>query len=262
VRFKEKFRRLAPGEDVYVYGFCDLTGLLHLKYAGHPFGISICRRLDDEIVDEIGRRGPTGIYLEHYRRVNEELERVCDLLAERLSAEGCRCLVVRPTAEDSELDAAYYNTLDFGFSHKMAATRAGLGWIGKTDLFISERFGPRIRLATVLIDKRPPLDSPPVEESRCGACSACVSACPAGAAGGGLWKAGVRREEFFDAFKCREKCRELSRKNIGADISLCGICVSVCPVGRGKKPRGVYSSCASEGRGIASRENARQETAE
>jgi epoxyqueuosine reductase QueG len=32
----------------------------------------------------------------------------------------------------------------------MAATRAGIGWIGKKDLLVSEKFGPRNRLASVL----------------------------------------------------------------------------------------------------------------
>ena len=40
-------------------------------------------------------------------------------------------------------------------SHKMVATRAGLGWIGKADLFISSRFGPRLRLVSILINKKP-----------------------------------------------------------------------------------------------------------
>jgi epoxyqueuosine reductase QueG len=37
-------------------------------------------------------------------------------------------------------------------SHKMVATRAGLGWIGKTDLFVSNKYGPRVRLASIRID--------------------------------------------------------------------------------------------------------------
>jgi len=33
-----------------------------------------------------------------------------------------------------------------------AATRAGLGWIGKTGLFVSPEGGPKVRLATVFTD--------------------------------------------------------------------------------------------------------------
>ena len=47
-------------------------------------------------------------------------------------------------------------TSEFGmpadFPHKTAANMAGLGFIGKSVLFISNEFGPRVRLATVLTD--------------------------------------------------------------------------------------------------------------
>ena len=38
------------------------------------------------------------------------------------------------------------------FPHKLAAVRAGLGWIGKSSLLITRKYGPRVRLSTVLID--------------------------------------------------------------------------------------------------------------
>ncbi len=114
----------------------------------------------------------------------------------------------------------------------MAATRAGLGWIGKTDLFVSEQFGPRLRLATVLTDRPLGPVGTPVEKSRCGNCTLCVDACPAGAATGISWYAGLDRDAFFDARRCRESCRKLSKSALNEDISLCGICVAVCPVGR------------------------------
>jgi len=91
-----------------------------------------------------------------------------------------------------------------------------------------------VRLATVLTEYPLPVLLPPVTESRCGACDVCVKACPAGAPSGREWHAGLDRDEFFDAFRCREKCRELTARMIGKPVSICGICVSVCPRGRGK----------------------------
>lgn len=123
-------------------------------------------------------------------------------------------------------------TLSADFSHKMAATRAGLGWIGKTDLFISERFGPRLRLATVLTDSPLAASAVPVTESKCGNCTVCVDACPAGAANGRSWDVHTSRDDFYNAFLCRETCRAVTKKRVGVDASLCGICVSVCPVGK------------------------------
>ena len=35
-----------------------------------------------------------------------------------------------------------------------------------------------------------------------------------------------------DAFKCRDACRKLSLERLDKKVSLCGICVSVCPQGK------------------------------
>jgi len=57
---------------------------------------------------------------------------------------------IKATVEDNEIDGTYKKTLRYPFSHKLAATRSGIGWIGKTDLLITSRFGPRVRLASIL----------------------------------------------------------------------------------------------------------------
>ncbi|MBN1531309.1 MAG: epoxyqueuosine reductase [Spirochaetes bacterium] len=211
-----------------IHGFSDLRGLLPPPYDRYGYGITLAMRLDDDVIDGI-REGPTAEYHDHYREVNRRLEsaanRIADFMAGLAPSEA-----VTPTFSDGRL-TANYQTLRAPLSHKMAATRSGLGWIGKCDLFVSERFGPRIRLATVLTEY--PLEpGEPVTESRCGACTACVRACPAGAPSGRQWRAGLDRDEFFDPFKCREKCLELTERRIGQRISICGICVSVCPQGR------------------------------
>ena len=43
-------------------------------------------------------------------------------------------------------------TLLAQFPHKLAAVRAGMGWIGKSSLLITEEHGPRLDLSTILID--------------------------------------------------------------------------------------------------------------
>lgn len=222
---------LPGGEGDWIVGFADLGGLLHERYAGHPFAIVIGRRLDDAIMDDVAD-GPVRAYYDHYRDINRRLSDAVRAVADRVRRDGFDCRSVEPTVLDEQVAADYMETMRLDFSHKMAATRAGLGWIGKTDLFVSERFGPRLRLATVLADREVAPVGTPVTESRCGACALCVERCPAKAATGKLWSITVDRDEFYDPWKCREKCRELARTRIGVNESICGICVSVCPVGR------------------------------
>jgi NAD-dependent dihydropyrimidine dehydrogenase PreA subunit len=189
-------RHLLPSEN-HIYGFADLTGLVQNKFFGYNYGISIGRKLDNRIVDKIVH-GPTPEYYSHYRQINEDL----GLLTERISEE----------------------------LNKMVATRPGSGWIGKTDLFISKQFGPRLRLVSILLKTPVKSKSKPVNISCCGNCNICVDSCPAKASNGKLWNITVDREEFFDPWKCRNQCAEFGRTRLGMDARICGICVAVYPI--------------------------------
>lgn len=69
-------------------------------------------------------------------------------------------------------------------SLKHAATRAGLGTMGKNTLLANERFGNRLRLGGVLT-AAPLLAGKPLEKSLCvEECRKCLDACPVGALDG------------------------------------------------------------------------------
>jgi epoxyqueuosine reductase len=218
-------------EDQYIYGFADLHGILDPKFKGFSYGISIGRRLDNQIVDSI-IHGPTKEYYSHYAQVNKDLQQLTVRISKDLNNNGIESINIEPTVSTSELDSTYSKTLRSDLSHKMVATRAGLGWIGKTDLFVSKKFGPRLRLVSILISTPVKPKSRPIEKSRCGKCSLCVDICPTNAANGKLWDTTVNREDFFDPWKCRKQCAEFGRQNLGLDVRICGMCVSVCPIGQ------------------------------
>jgi epoxyqueuosine reductase len=218
-------------EEKFIWGFADLHGLLSEKFSEYNYGISIGRHLDNSIVDEISE-GPTQTYFNHYKDVNTELTQLTGLIVEDLNRAGISALAISPSVSTAELDSTYYETLRTDLSHKMAATRAGLGWIGKTDLLITKKFGPRLRLVTILLKENPGITGKPVNKSKCGTCRVCVDVCPAGAANGKSWNISVPREEFYNPFICREQCAEFGRVRLSADARVCGICVQACPVGQ------------------------------
>jgi epoxyqueuosine reductase len=222
-------RHLIPAGN-YIYGFSDLTGLLHEKFKGFNYGISIGRRLDHGIVDKV-INGPTLEYYSHYRQINIELGLLTASISEDLNKNGVETISIDPTVPTSELDSIYSKTLRTDLSHKMVATRAGLGWIGKTDLFISRKFGPRLRLVSILLKTPVKSGLNPIDVSRCGSCSICVDVCPAKAANGKPWDIYAEREDFFDPWKCRNQCAEYGRSRIGTEARICGICVAACPIG-------------------------------
>ena len=217
-------------EEKYIYGFADLNGLLDKKFEGFNYGISIGRKLDDSIVSPI-INGPTKEYYSHYRQINKDLELTTTQISKDLNNNGIESINIEPTVTTSDLDSKYSVLLRTDLSHKMVATRAGLGWIGKTDLFISKKLGPRLRLVSILIKAPVIPKSKPIVKSRCGDCNICVNICPANAANGLLWDITVKREDFFDAWKCRKQCTEFGRIRLGIDARVCGICIASCPVG-------------------------------
>lgn len=231
MHIEDRIKAILSDENEYIFGFADLRNLLDEKFKGHDFCIVIGKRLNDKIMDSIAD-GPTMDYFEHYHETNRKLDEISERILKELKSRDVSCILIPPTLNDEELDDNYYRTLTYDFSHKMAATRAGLGWIGKTDLFVSEKFGPRVRLVSILVNHPLDCSKAPVIASRCGSCNICVEECPASAGTGKLWNVNVKRDEFFDAFACRKKCRELSRKLLNKEISLCGICMAVCPIGK------------------------------
>jgi epoxyqueuosine reductase QueG len=225
-------RSCIPQGGDWVYGFADLTGKLPARLAACPFAVSLGRRLDDGVVDAIARQGPTDAYYQQYVDTNQALNQQTAEIARALASAGIRAIAIPATLSDAHLTDGYRTTLTPEFSHKMAATCAGLGWIGKTALLVTEAFGPRLRLATVLVAEPLPRLAEPVTESKCGNCALCVEQCPVKAATGVLWRAGDPREKLLDAFKCRAACRQITARNLGREESLCGICLAVCPIGK------------------------------
>ncbi|MBC8465595.1 hypothetical protein H8D57_01075, partial [bacterium] len=130
-------KHLQPKDD-FIHGFADLTGLIDEKFGGYTFGISIGKRLDNRIVEKV-ITGPTLEYFSHYRAMNEELSHISHCISQDLNKAGIPTINISPSITTEELNTTYNATLRTDLSHKMVATRAGLGWIGKTALFISSK---------------------------------------------------------------------------------------------------------------------------
>jgi epoxyqueuosine reductase len=202
-------------------GYADVSNLSYEALAGLKNAVSIAVALTPSIICYISN-GPTTKYYQEYNRANNLLTDLCGHAVEILIAQGYKAVALKPTVKQVDL-----NNIDANLPHKTAATKAALGWIGKSALLITKRYGAAIRLATVLTDAE--LDmADPVEQSMCGDCRQCVDHCPAKAIKGKNWQLGCSRDSIFDAFACCETATKLSKK-IGIQSTICGICINVCP---------------------------------
>jgi epoxyqueuosine reductase len=191
-----------------------------------PTAVTVTMRVRDQALREV-EHGPTPAYLEEYGRLNHALDAAVTRLAAALHASGFQARAVPATVDSVDgLDGAAL------FPHKTAATQAGLGWIGKTGLFVSQEFGPAVRLATVFTDLDLPAGTP-LARGECGACRHCVDACPAAAGRDVTWEAGMPLARIFDAEQCR---RHMAHAHAPGYRDVCGICLAVCPRSHARRP--------------------------
>lgn len=186
------------------------------------YGVAVAIPIEPHIIKGIVD-GPTEEYFKAYHRLEETLNQIVLKGEEFLISHGYRAYA--QTSQRIEEDADWCTE----FPHKTIATNAGIGWIGKSCLLVTEEYGSAIRLSSILTDA-PIVCGKPIRESKCKGCKKCTEACPANALSGVLWSVGIDREDMLDKEACAKKQVELTRKNTGIESEfLCGKCFAVCP---------------------------------
>lgn len=207
-------------------GYSNVYDNLPANLKDLKFAITIIVRLSDFIIDEITDK-PTYTYFHHYRTVNSLIDQITLKGLLMIQEKGYKVLAVPASQTVNDMKDKYCGI----FPHKTAAVKAGLGWIGKSGLFISSKYGPRVRLGTILTNMEFNC-SGSIMSSQCGDCNICVESCPAMALSGNSWTEGCSRSDIFDAKACSDYMNS-KFKHIGRG-SVCGICMKVCPWGISK----------------------------
>ena len=191
----------------------------------HPYtaAISIAIPLDMSAVAAMSGE-PTPAYASNCRNINTSLNAMTKAIVKRIESLGYRAEAVPASKKLVE------GGTEGSISHKAIAIMAGLGWQGKSLLLVTSKYGPRVRLSSVLTDMPLEFDAP--VKNRCGKCTKCTEACPAGA---------IRnvntdlhysdRNEALDLDKCHSNTLKYM-KVPGVEYTFCGQCIPVCPYGR------------------------------
>lgn len=209
----------------------DLTGIGDISEVpaeirgGFPIGVSVAVKYPKEIIRGIAKY-PTADYQKWYGKLNELLDDLVTSGADWLQEKGYQAI-----AKSRSQVGKYKDDCKTILPHKTIATRAGMGWIGKSALLVTEEYGSMIRISSILTDA-PLAAAEPINESKCGDCAACRDACPAGAIYGRLWEPSLWRDELFDFQKCRTTMQRRAVEGIGEKDDICGKCIEVCPFTR------------------------------
>jgi epoxyqueuosine reductase len=211
-------------QGVPLWGMADLRSIFRSsddEEKSFPFAIALAIPMNPQIMAGI-RNGPNQAYADEYAGVNDHLNELSAALADELEKRGFHS---KPLAVSVRTDPV---KIKGDFPHKTAATRAGLGWIGRHCQLVTRPYGSWVRLGTVFTELELPC-GPPIERSFCGKCRICVEACPAKALTGNAWHPGLPREEILDVQSCDQwKTEHYYQYHKGHN---CGICSAVCPHG-------------------------------
>ncbi len=150
------------------------------------------------------------------------VEKIIKQLKKLLDEHGVK-YYIPPMAQNNEVD------LTAPFSFKFAAINAGLGWIGKNDVVVTEKYGPRVRLSAILINEPFAYNNKNLHSNCPENCRKCVDACPHKALHDVQWNISSLRSDIIDYRLCNEK-RSLFIEKYGRK-SACGLCMAACPFG-------------------------------
>ncbi len=155
---------------------------------------------------------------DYHEVVGEKLKLLLAWIKEQWpAAEGKTCVDIQPL-----MDKAW-------------AVRAGLGWIGKHTNLITQDYGSWVFIGELLLNLELEYDTARVAD-HCGACTACLDACPTEA---------ITEPYVVDANRCISYATIESRApelpttvadNLAGWLYGCDICQDVCPWNRFQQP--------------------------
>lgn len=211
-----ELKELVFEKGITLFGVADLEPikdrllLSENELKGLKYGISMAVVLSKEVLEGIEEK-PTILYKWHYRQANINLDNNAFLITQEIMRRGYKAL---PIAASQIID---WQKQLAHVSHRIVAEAAGLGWRGRNNLIVNEKYGSQIRLITVLTDI--PLKTDKPVEFGCGTCRRCIDVCPVKALG--------ETPDQYNFDLCFNQLKEFSKIQ-GVGQYICGICVKAC----------------------------------
>jgi len=209
--FRKVYDELMPIQKDKLMDFCG--GEFH-SFLKDGSIICICIAYPEYAIDCINLRFEDGtidkdswnIYAKEYHKINKFLDVISEEIADFFGG-----IPVPATVEGIDVRNVedYYGMT---ISHRVVAENAGLGWRGKNELVVNEKFSCAIRFASIIMSL--PLIHGRRVESSCGECEACLEACPF-----------LKNKDKLENY--RENCRRYI-VHLRLEAEVCGKCIKAC----------------------------------
>lgn len=189
----------AEENHIDIIRIVDITSLSLKENRGYFCAILLVKVLPKEYIDKLNHEKETDhtVFINYEKQTDELADKLVTIIQEK----GYRAISQSENAIDfrGEYDEKTKSSI---LPHKKIATMSGLGWIGKNNLLVTEKYGAALSMCSVLTDL--PLDTAEAGmiPSRCGECNLCVKVCPVQAIHGKKWKLGIKRDDIVDVYQC------------------------------------------------------------
>ncbi len=196
---QEIIQNFAEENHIDIINVVDITSLSVEENRGYFYAILLVKVLPKEYIDKLNHEKETDytVFLNYENKTDELADELVTIIQER----GYKAISQSENAIDfrGEYDEKTKSSI---LPHKKIATMSGLGWIGKNNLLVTEKYGAAISMCSVLTDM--PLNAVKSEmiSGRCGECNLCVKVCPVQAIHGKKWEAGISRDDIVDVYQC------------------------------------------------------------
>ena len=196
-------------------GFADVNGLAS-EFVDLPNAISIVLKITKETIQLVKDES----YGEYWASFHKQIDKLTEIsLKGEAYIKNLGYNAFGLTMTRNECDMKKLLSI---LPYKTMATKSGLGWIGRSALFVTPEYGSAVALGGILTDM--PLDfGTPITDSECDECTNCQEACPVDAINPQKWNDRLSRKDIIDIETCSEYIIDQYKAGLG-----CTKCMSEC----------------------------------
>lgn len=196
-------------------GYADVEGLAS-EFVDLPNGISLVLKIPKETIQLVKDED----YENYWKSFHEQIAILTDISLkgeEFIKNMGYNAFALTMTRNECDM-----KKLLSILPYKTIATKSGLGWIGRSALFVTPEYGSAVALGAILTDM--PLEfGKPITDSECDDCTNCQDACPVNAINPQKWNDRLKRKDIIDIEACGEYIIDQYKNGLG-----CTKCMSEC----------------------------------